>query len=344
MRIAQLAPIWLPVPPPGYGGTERIVSYLTEALVSRGHDVTLFATGDSQTKAQLEAFFPKALGIDVEPQKSPLLALVHILECFKHAGEFDIIHSHVQYLGMFFAELTKTPIVHTLHGSFTEEDVAPDKRVVLRRFQNQRFISISNNQRLALPKLNYVATVYNGIPIEEFDFNQDGGDYLAWIGRITGKKGVVDAIKVAKYLNMKLKIAAFIDPLEQTYFEREVKPLIDGKQIEFLGELSKEEKSEFLGRARCLLFPIKWREPFGMVMVESMATGTPVIAYNSGSVPEVVVDSVTGFVVNTAEEMAAKVGQIDKIDRLACRKHVESNFTIEEMVDGYEQAYLKILS
>lgn len=344
MRIAQLSPIWLPVPPTGYGGTERIVSYLTEGLVKRGHDVTLFASGDSQTTATLEAFFPKALGNSGEIQKNPLLPLIHILECFKHASEFDIIHSHTQYLGFFFADLTTTPVVHTLHGSFTEEDVPSEKRIVLRRFQKQHFISISNDQRKALPKLNYAATVYNGIPIEEFAFNPKGGEYLAWLGRITSKKGVTDAIRVAKELGMPLKIAAFIDPVEEAYFEREVKSLIDRKQIEFLGELSKEEKSTFLGNALCLLFPISWREPFGMVMVESMATGTPVIAYRQGSVPEVVLNGKTGFVVDTEEEMAARIADIEKIDRLTCRRHVEEHFTVDKMVEGYEEAFSKILS
>lgn len=344
MRIAQLAAPWIAVPPKGYGGAERIVYFLTEELVRRGHKVTLFATGDSKSSGQLSPFFPKALGNDGTYKSAhPFMSFLQCSSCFERAAEFDVIHNHLQYQTLFFTDFVKTPVVHTLHGSFNINEVAEDRRLTLSKFKHQDFVSISNAQRANLPDLNYIATVYNGIKIEEFEFSFESGNYLAWLGRITPKKGVTEAIKVARALGMKLKIAAFIDPVDRDFFEKEVKPLIDGRFIEFVGELDSRGKSDFLKNALCVLFPISWHEPFGMVMVEAMTTGTPVIAFNFGSVPEIVINGVTGFVVENIGEMIEKVKEIGKIDRGKCRKHVEDNFTVEKMVKGYEEVYEKIL-
>jgi len=349
MKIAQVSPPWLPVPPVGYGGTELVVHNVTEELVKRGHEVTLFATGDSKTKAKLEYYYESALGNDAFKKKNPLTWLLHLHQLFAHAEDFDIIHNHAQYIGMILADLVKTPSVHTLHGAFYQGLDAPsgeidEKRAALLRFKNRPFISISNHQRTGLPDLNYVATVYNGIDIAEFRLGTGSGQYLCWLGRVTPSKGLDEAILIARKAGIPLKIAAFVDPIDRPYFEQDIMPLIDGRHIQFVGEIkSKKAKSQFFEDAMAFLFPLRWHEPFGLVMVESMACGTPVIAYKRGSVPEVVVDGKTGFVVETREEMETKIKQIDKIDRRACREHVTKYFTIEKMVDRYERVYRKIM-
>lgn len=343
MKIALLAPPYLPVPPSGYGGTERIVYYLAEGLVKRGHNVTLFASGDSKTKAQLFSTFQKAIGNSGEIKNKPNYPLLQYIDCFSRASNFDIIHNHAQYYAMFLAELVKTPVVHTIHGSFAKGEVPEDKRMTLERFRHHFFVSISFNQREPLPDLNWVETVYNGIDISEYPFAGKKGEYLLWVGRITAKKGPVEAINVAKHLRRKLKIAAVIDPIDQEFFEKEVRPLIDGKMIEFIGELDDREKGDVYGNAYCTLYPIHWHEPFGLVMAESMACGTPIVAFDIGSVPEIVIDGKTGYIVTDVERMVEAVLKIDRIDRLACRKRVEENFTVEKMVTGYERVYRKVL-
>lgn len=352
MRIAQLVPPWIAVPPAGYGGTERIASYLTEGLVAKGHSVTLFASGDSKTAAKLHATFPEALGNSGELKNNPLLQLLGVFDCFKEYSNFDIIHNHAGQVAMFLTELVSIPVVHTLHGTIVINEVPAEKKLTMEKFKHQRFVSISNNQRMGYPDLNFVATVYNGIPIEEFAFNPHGGNYMAWLGRITPKKGVVDAIEAAKQTGLNLKISAFVDPIDKPFFETEVQSKIDGKSVELLPEQDKHGKSDFLGGARVMLFPITWHEPFGMVMTEAMATGTPVVAYNNGSVPEVIVDGVTGYIVDPALGKDGLIEAVKKIYnmgeeeynkmRLACRKHVEDNFTIAKMVSGYERVYEKI--
>lgn len=359
MKIAQLAPPWLPVPPVGYGGTEAVVHNLTEGLVKRGHEVTLFATGDSETKANLSYIFPKALGNSGNLKRDPLLPFLHFIECFERALEFDIIHNHAQYWAMFLADLVRTPVVHTIHGSFAKSYTPQGKLDTLKKFKNHNFISISNAQRKDMPELNYVATVYNGIDLEQFQFSEEQEGYLLWIGRITPKKGVVEAINVAKKMNIPLKIAAAIDPIDQEYFDREVKPKIDGNLIRFEGEALFKDKINLYQKALCVLYPISWEEPFGLVMAESMACGTPVIAFARGSVPEVIKDGVAGFVVrpesfqnessfviekNGEDGLTEAIKRIGEIDRKACRRHVEENFSIERMVEDYEKAYEKILN
>lgn len=343
MKIALLAPPYLPVPPLGYGGTERIVAALADGLVEKGHDVTLFAPGDSETRARLVPTVPKSLGNSGEIKDKPLIPLLSYKKCFDRAKEFEIIHSHAQYLGLFSAVSSAIPVVHTFHGSFYLGEVPQEKRDVLHAFAKQRFISISKNQSLGMPDLNWVATVYNGINLSEFNYHDKGGDYLLWVGRITPKKGALEAIKVSKAVGMKLKLAGVVDPIDREFYTREVEPYVKSGFVEFIGELDRQQKSDLYGRAFATLYPISWHEPFGLVMAESMATGTPVIATRWGSVPEIVTDGVTGYVVDTVEEMISKVKEIGTAKRSACRQRVEANFTNEKMVEGYINVYKKIL-
>ncbi len=356
MKIAQLAPPWLSVPPQAYGGTEIVIHSLTEGLVKKGHDVTLFASGDSRTSAKLSYVFEKSLGNN-GLSKDALRPLLHYIECFDRAEEFDIIHNHAQYFAMFLAHLIKVPVVHTIHGSYSPEYNPEEKIQTLKRFKNHNFVSISNSQRNDLPELNYLATVYNGTDTMKYAFSPEPGGYLLWIGRITRKKGPVDAVEVARKLDMKLRIVAAIDPVEQDYFDKEVKPLIDGERITFDREVKGDEKIYVYQNALCTLYPIHWNEPFGLVMTESMACGTPVIAYNQGSVQELIKDGKTGFIVNSDDGPQAEfsikdkgidglvtgVKRIQEIKRRNCRKHIEENFSIQQMVDGYEAVYRKIL-
>ncbi len=361
MRIAQVVPPWLPVPPKGYGGIEAVVSELTEGLVARGHEVTLFATGDSTTKAKLSFVFAKALGNDGSLKNNPYTQLFQIYPAFVRAGEFDIIHIHGAGQAMFLADLIKTPVVHTIHGTLTTGEQNPDKRKVYQMFAKQNFVSISNNQREGLPQLNYVATVYNGIDLSQFPAGDltagepsGGGGYVAWLGRITPKKGVVEAIQSAKAVGIPLRLAAFVDPVDQPFFDSDIKPLIDGSSVQFVGQLNYQDRSLFLQKAKAFLFPIKWQEPFGLVMVEAMAAGTPVVAFNRGSVPEIVIDGAVGFTVppeGGVEALTAALKKLVSLDpasyqamRHACRKHVEDHFTVDKMVDGYEAVYRTLTS
>lgn len=363
MKIALLAPPYLPVPPKGYGGTEKIVALLADGLVDRGHDVTLFASGDSHTKANLASIYPHAIGNSGLTKGDPLLPLLHYKSCFDRAGEFDIIHSHAQYLGLFASQGTKTPVVHTWHGSFYEGEVPESKRQELAAFRRANIISISNNQRGGMPDLHYIATIYNSINLDQYSFNPSPkggpaspkGGYLLWVGRITEKKGPRVAIDVAKATGLPLKMAAAIDPVDQPYFEKEIQPFIDGKKIELLGELDHQAVVSLYGNALCTLFPITWHEPFGLVMIESMACGTPVVAYNMGAVPEVVADGKTGFIINTTnttnsniqkrgvDGLVEAVKRIGEIDRAACRNDVEKRFSAPRMLADYERVYGELI-
>lgn len=347
MKIALLAPPYLSVPPKKYGGTEKIVSLLADGLVERGHDVTLFATGDSETRAKLVSVFPEELGNSGLKKDDGLMPLIHYTQCLRRQKEFDIIHNHGQYLAMFLCEFSDTPIVHTIHGSYYPGEVPEEKRKVLTTFKNHRFVSISNNQRGGMPDLNFVTTVYNGIDTAQFNYTEKPrGDYLLWVGRIVAKKGPLPAIETAKKTNTPLVIAAAIDEADRPYYEKEIKPHIDGKFINYIGEINHNTSEELYGNAICTLFPITWHEPFGLVMVESMACGTPVIAYNIGSVPEIVVHGKTGFIVGIlsgVEGMSHAVREIKDIQRGECRAHVLEHFTKEKMVEGYIEAYKKVL-
>ncbi len=341
MRIAQVSPLWESVPPHTYGGVELVVSLLTDELVRRGHEVTLFASGDSCSLAELESVHPQALRLDKNVKECGIYEMLQISRVYEQADQFDIIHSHMGCSVLPAAGLVKTPTVHTLHGIFTSDN---QKMFMHRR--KQPFVSISNAQRELKLGLNYVATVYNGTDPAQYDFYEqpDSSPYLAFLGRISPEKGVHLAIEIAKRSGWHLKIAGKVDVVDVEYFEQEIKPHIDGKQIEFLGEANHAQKSALLGGAVATLFPITWREPFGLVMIESMATGTPVIAMNLGSAPEVIEHGKTGFLCSTVDECLAALEQIPTLNRADCRQHVVDHFSVKRMVDGYEAVYREIVS
>lgn len=341
MKIAQIAPLWETVPPPAYGGIELVVSLLTEELVRRGHEVTLFASGDSITTAQLESVHPQALRLDSKIKECGIYEMLSVSQAYGKAKEFDIIHSHVGCGALSYAPLVETPTVHTLHGIFT-----PDNEKMFTYAQKQPFVSISDSQREPRLGLNYVGTVYNGIDASTYEFysTPDNPPYLAFLGRISPEKGVHLAIEIAKKSGWHLKIAGKVDPVDREYFAQEIKPLIDGTQIEFLGEANHQQKSVLMGGAVATLFPITWREPFGLVMIESMATGTPVIAMNLGSVSEIVAHGKSGFLCSSVDECVAAIDAAKQLDRRACRDHVLMNFTAQRMTDSYESLYQQLLT
>lgn len=339
MKIAQVAPLWERVPPLTYGGTELVVSQLTDELVRRGHEVTLFASGDSQTLACLEAVCPRAIRLDPEIKDYTVYEMLEISQVYERAAEFDLIHSHIGLAVLAIASRVKTPTIHTLHGNFT-----PENSKLFQLYHKQPYISISNAQRQL--DLNYLRTVYNGIDVEKYSFfaQPQEPSYLAFLGRLSPEKGPHHAIAVAKQTGLPLKIAGKIDASDRSFFEREIAPQIDGKHIEYIGEVNRAQKIELLGNASVTLFPITWDEPFGLVMVESMATGTPVIGLNRGSVPEVIAPGKSGFICNTIEEMVAAIPQALELNRQTCREYVEQHFGIAQMVDGYEAAYQELLT
>jgi glycosyltransferase involved in cell wall biosynthesis len=338
MKIAQVAPLWERVPPPSYGGIELVVSHLTDELVRRGHEVTLFASGDSQTLAHLQAVYPRALRLDQNVKEYAAYEMLELSQVYQQAEEFDIIHSHVGISALPLANLVSTPTVHTLHGNFTK-----DNQKVFSHHQKQRYVSISNAQRQI--NLNYVDTVYNGINPEDYPFQPQPQQpqYLAFLGRFSPEKGPHHAIAIAKQTGWRLKMAGKVDVVDAKFFEKEIAPHIDGQQIEYLGEVSHTEKAELLGKAAVTLFPITWQEPFGLVMIESMATGTPVIAMNFGSVPEVIAQGKTGFICQSFAEMAAKIPQALELNRQVCREYTVNQFSVSQMVDGYEAVYEQII-
>jgi glycosyltransferase involved in cell wall biosynthesis len=341
MRIAQVAPLWERVPPPAYGGIELVVGLLTDELVRRGHEVTLFASGDSITQAKLESVHPQALRLDPNVKEYGIYEMLQLSRVYERAGEFDIIHSHMGCSALPYANLVKTPTVHTLHGVFT-----PDNEKMFVHARSQPYISISNAQREPRLNLNCVATVYNGIDPSIYEFHQEPQDppYLAFVGRISPEKGPHLAIEIAKRSGWHLKMAGKVDVVDVEYFEQEIKPQIDGKQIEYMGEANHEQKSALMGGAVATLFPITWREPFGLVMVESMATGTPVIAMALGSTPEVIAHGQTGFLCNNVEEFIAAIAKANQLNRYACRQHVLNHFSVQRMTDGYEAVYQQMLT
>ena len=344
MKIAQIAPFEEPVPPKKYGGTERIVYHLTEELVKNGHNVTLFATGDSKTSAKLLSIFPKALrsikiGQNLKAREAyKLIGLAKVIEILLKEN-FDIIHNHIGWRFLPFIKILKTKVVTTLHGPL---DIGY-QRFIYQKFPNSYYISISKNQREPLPKLNFVGNVYNGIDITSFPFKEKSGNYLAFLGRMSPEKGPLEAIKIAKKMKMKLIMAAKIDVVDKEYFSKKIKPLIDNRMIKFIGEIGHKKKVQLLQNAKATLIPINWREPFGLVLTESMACGTPVIAFKRGSVPEVIKDKKTGFIVKNVDEAVESLKKIDQIDRRDCRKWVEEKFTSEKMANGYEKIYSKVL-
>lgn len=350
MKIAILSTPWISVPPQGYGGIELVVANLTNELVKKGHDVTLFATGDSKTKASLKYKYQSALGNNWSDKQNPYPFLNHLHAFFKllKKERFDIIHNNAQYVPQYFFDLQDQPFIHTLHGAFYKSLRSPsglveDKRSVLNHFKHHPYVSISNQQREGMPELNYVKTVYNGIDPNRFKIGKGNGGYLAWLGRITPNKGLDIAIRVAKQAKLPLKIAAFIDSADQEYFQKKIKPLLD-KNTEFIGEISHEQKVKFLGGAIATLFPIRWHEPFGLVMIEAMACGSPVIALNMGSAPEVIEHGKTGFIVQTEEEMLSSLAKISTLDRNYCHQYATTKFSISKMADDYLKAYKFVIS
>ncbi len=338
MKIAQIATLWERVPPSTYGGIELVVSLLSDELVRRGHEVTLFASGDSQTLARLEAVYPHALRLDANIKEHFMYNLLETSQVYQQAAKFDIIHSHVGAWALPLANLVSTPTVHTLHGKFTS-----DNSPLFSFHRSQPYISISNAQRQV--DLNYISTVYNGINLNDYPFipKPQEPPYLAFLGRFSPEKGPQHAIAIAKLTGWRLKMAGKVDVVDTEFFEKEIAPYIDGKQIEFLGEANHEQKAELLGNASVTLFPITWCEPFGLVMIESMATGTPVIGMNMGSVPEVIAHGKTGFVCQNYEEMAVMIPAALQLNRRTCREYVEKMFSVTQMVDGYEAVYEKII-
>ncbi|NTW76068.1 MAG: glycosyltransferase family 4 protein [Candidatus Moranbacteria bacterium] len=345
MRIALLAPVEERVPPLKYGGTEVVVYNLAQHLTRMGHEVVLFATGDSWTEATLISIFPepiRTLPISRNPKVRQALTITGIGRMLGYLSqyEFDVVHNHIGWLFLPFVQTLRMPVVTTLHGSLGN----PDESEIYRLFAKENYVSISRNQRMSGPPgMNFLANVYNGIEITSFNYVPEPGRYLAFLARISHEKGALQAIQIAKDSGEKLVMAGKVDPADATYFEEQIKPLIDGEQIKFIGEIGHKDKVKLLGHAKAILCPIQWDEPFGLYFIEAMACGTPVIANRRGSVPEVIQDGVTGYIVDTVEEAVARIADIGKIDRLACRRHVEDNFSADAMAEGYLEAYEAVL-
>jgi glycosyltransferase involved in cell wall biosynthesis len=339
MRIALISPLYERVPPAGYGGTERVVSWLTEELVRRGHDVTLFASGDSITCAKLVPGCPRALRLDgCEDPIAYHLAMVD--EVFRRAArrEFDVLHFHTEYLHLPLLDREPHAAVTTLHGRL---DLACHEGV-FRRFARHPFVSISDAQRAPVPWLTWAGTVHHGLPRGLHPFAAAGGDYLAFLGRLSPEKGLEGAIEIAARAGLPLKIAGKKDRAERAY-HAQIEPLLAQPHVEYVGEIGGHVKDEFLGGARALIFPIEWPEPFGLVMIEAMACGTPVVAYRRGSVPEVIDHGATGFVVEDADAAVRAIGELDRIDRGFVRKTFERRFSVERMTDDYLAIYRDLL-
>ncbi len=335
MRIAQIAPLFEAVPPKLYGGTERVVSNLTEELVALGHDVTLFASGDSVTSAELDAVWPQAIRLD-PAIKDWFAAYTRMIELVRRrAHEFDVLHFHIDYFPFSLFSRQSTPFVTTLHGRLD----LPEFDAVYNTFPEVPVVSISNSQRRPLPRLNWAATVLHGIPANLLTPRPVKQEYLAFLGRISPEKGIDKAIRIAGAAGMKLKVAAKVDKADQEYFDSAIRPLLTQGHVEFIGEINDAQKPEFLSGAHALLFPIDWPEPFGLVMIESMACGTPVIAFNRGSVPEVMDNGVSGFIVETEEQAVAALGKLDTLDRGRVRAQFERRFTARRMAEDYLDVY-----
>ena len=339
MRIAQIAPLHEAVPPKFYGGTERVVSYLTEALVDLGHDVTLFASGDSHTKATLEAAWPRALRLD--PSTRDVLAphMLMLEQVRRVAHEFDVLHFHLDYLPFSLFSQLDTPFVTTLHGRLD----LPELQAVFNTFPKAPVVSISDSQRLPLPQANWLDTIYHGLP-EKLLTPQTHRklEYLAFLGRICPEKRPDLAVQIAAQSGLPLKIAAKIDKADQEYFKTEIEPLLSQAHVEFLEEISEQQKPGFLSGAKALLFPIDWSEPFGLVMIEAMACGTPVIAFNRGSVPEVIDHGVTGYICEDVQDAIGALGRLDDLSRTEIRAQFERRFTATTMAQKYIESYTSL--
>ena len=346
LKIAQLANIAERVPPHKYGGTERVVSALTEELVKRGHKVTLFASGDSITSAKLVSIYPKALRFSKVLDNvygANILSLLNIGYAYGRQGQFDIIHDHNGYLSLPTANFSKTPVVMTVHGYF-----GVNEKRIFENLKNPYLVSVSKAQAASAPNLNFTGNVYHGLKMNHFPFSKEPGKYLLFTGRISMEKGVHFAIEAALYLDIPLIIAAKLDSAvdaahDVSYFKQFVEPKLSD-QIKWVGEVSETERNKLMSGALCSLHPVTWPEPFGLTLIESMACGTPVVAFNQGSIPEIIEDGKSGYVVEDVYSMIEAVANIQKIDRQYCRKYVLGRFSVKNMVEGYEVIYNKILS
>jgi glycosyltransferase involved in cell wall biosynthesis len=337
MRIAQVVPLHIPVPPPKYGGTERVVYNLVEGLVRAGHDVTLFASGDSRTSARLVPKIDQHIFFDPDVDATAFHVAM-LTDIYRQAHRFDVIHSHLDYLTLPFVATTDVPTVITLHG---RQDI-PYAQVALRRYPHANYVSISGSQRRDIPNLNWVATVHHGVEVASFEFHPERGRYLTFVGRMSPEKRPDLAIEVAKRTGIPLKLAAKVDHKERAYFENEIRPLMDDPLIEWLGEVDEAQKRDLMANALALLLPIDWPEPFGMVFIEALACGTPVITCPLGAVPELLQDGVTGFMGCTLDELVAAVEHIDTISRLACRRYAEVRFDTARMAADYVRVYDRV--
>ncbi len=335
MRIAQIAPLHEAVPPKLYGGTERVVSFLTEELVAEGHDVTLFASGDSVTTAKLHPVWPRALRLDpsIRDPIAPHMLLME--EVYRQAADFDVLHFHMDYWSFSLFSRQKTPFVTTLHGRLDLPELQP----VFNTFPKVPVVSISNSQRRPLPQANYAATVLHGLPEGLLTPRDVTPSYLAFLGRIAPEKRPDRAIRIARAAGIPLKIAAKVDRADQEYFDDIIKPMLSGGGVEMIGEIGDADKSDFLSGAVGLLMPIDWPEPFGLVMIEAIACGTPVIAFNRGSVPEIVEDGLTGFIVEDETSAISAVSRLGTLSRQAVRKRFEERFTARRMAEDYLRCF-----
>lgn len=340
MKIAQVSPLFESVPPKAYGGTERVISYLTEELVRQGHEVTLFATGDSVTRARLVPAVSESIRQHMMQQTGIAYHTIQMDLVRELAHTFDIIHFHTDFLHFPLAKALRTPHITTLHGRLDMQALAP----LYKHFDRVPLVSVSNHQRTPLPWVNWCDTVYHGLPSDLYSFHASAGGYFAFIGRMSQEKRVDRAIDIARQCGIPLYIGAKIDEADQAYFNEYVKPLLRHPLVKYLGEVSEREKRELLEHASALLFPIDWPEPFGLVMIEALSCGTPVIAYRHGSVPEIMDDGVTGFVVTSQEDAVRAACNIGAIDRRGCRTAFERRFTVAHMAENYLRVYQRVLS
>ena len=339
MRIAQVAPLMESVPPTGYGGTERIVHYLTEELVRLGHEVTLFASADSRTSAELVPCAPHALRPDPNCLEPLAHHLVMLEQLYRRIDDFDIVHFHCDYLHFPYTRRYRPPHLTTLHNRLDIPDLVP----LYREFAEMPLVSISDSQRRPMPGLNWLATVHHGMPVERFQMYPRHQGYLAFLGRVSREKGLHSAIAIAEAAGLELRVAAKIDPIDQVYYEKIARPMLQRPCVNFIGEIGDAQKNEFLGNARALLFPIQWEEPFGMVMMEAMACGTPVVAFARGAAVEVVEEGVTGFLVEDVAGAVAALERLQNFDRERCRRCFEQRFSDRRMAQDYLGCYRRIL-
>jgi glycosyltransferase involved in cell wall biosynthesis len=339
MKIAQVAPLYESVPPKLYGGTERVVSYLSDELVRQGHEVTLFASGDSVTTAQLRPVCERALRLEGQKIIDPVVHHVRMVEMVvQEANQFDVVHFHIDYLHFPAIRRQSVRGLTTLHGRLDIPDLAP----LYQEFCDMNVVSISNAQRMPLSWANWVGTVYHGLPEDLYVPRTDPGKYLAFLGRICPEKRVDRAIEIAKRVGMPIRIAAKLDQADREYFESKIRKLLDHSLVEYIGEIGERDKAQFLGNAHALLFPIDWPEPFGLVMIEALACGTPIIAYRMGSVPEIVDDGTTGFMVEDLDGAVDAVNRIRSLDRATCRRVFEERFSARRMARDYVSIYKRL--